>query len=102
MAQASGFVYSVNVCGITGTREKLPAEITEHLTELKQNSPAPVAAGFGVTDGTMAHHLSQIADGIIVGSAFIKILSGEGDFAHRLETASKFIRELAQNVRRQP
>jgi tryptophan synthase alpha chain len=46
--------------------------------------------------------LSRIADGVIVGSAFIKILSGAGEFSQRLEVAREFIADLAKNVRRQP
>jgi len=100
MAQASGFVYSVNVCGVTGIRDLLPDEITEHLKELKKNSPAPVAAGFGITDAKAAQRLSQAADGVIVGSAFIKILSREQNFNKCLAQAKEFIRELAQNMHR--
>ncbi|MFA6929000.1 MAG: tryptophan synthase subunit alpha [Lentisphaeria bacterium] len=101
MAQASGFVYSVNVCGVTGVRDLLPDEIVEHLAELKKNSPVPIAAGFGITDAAAAHRLGQVADGVIVGSAFIKILSGDGDFSLRISDAEQFIQELAQKVRHQ-
>ncbi len=100
MSQASGFVYSVNVCGVTGIRDLLPAEIAEHLAELKKNSPVPVAAGFGITDAAAAHRLSQVADGIIVGSAVIKIFAREQDFSKSLTEAKDFIRELAQNTQR--
>ncbi len=102
MAEASGFVYSVNVCGVTGIRDLHPEEIAEHLAVLKANSPVPIAAGFGINDGQAAQRLSRIADGVIVGSAFIKILSGAGDFSQCLGAAREFIADLAIHVRRQP
>ena len=102
MADASGFVYSVNVCGVTGVRDLHPEEISQHLAVLKENSAVPIAAGFGINDGQAAQRLSRIADGVIVGSAFIKILSGAGDFSQRLEAARELITDLAKNVRRQP
>lgn len=102
MSQASGFIYSVNVCGVTGVRDLQQQEIAEHLAILKENSSVPIAAGFGINDAQAAQRLSWIADGVIVGSAFIKILSGAGDFALRLDAAREFIADLAKNVRRQP
>lgn len=101
-ARATGFVYSVNVCGVTGVREELPAEMAAQLAELKKISPAPVAAGFGVTDGAAARRISQVADGVIVGSAVVKILAREQDFQVSLEESRQFIRELARNCRRCP
>jgi len=102
MAVASGFVYSINVCGVTGVRDLQQQEIAEHLAVLKENSSVPIAAGFGINDAQAAQRLSRIADGVIVGSAFIKILSGAGEFSQRLEVAREFIADLAKNVRRQP
>ena len=102
MSEASGFVYSINVCGVTGVRDLQQQEIVEHLAVLKAHSTVPIAAGFGINDAQAAQRLSQIADGVIVGSAFIKILSGKGEFSQRLEAAREFIADLAKNVRRQP
>jgi tryptophan synthase alpha chain len=101
MAEASGFIYSINVCGVTGVRDLQQQEIAEHLAVLKENSSVPIAAGFGINDAKAAQRLSRIADGVIVGSAFIKILSGAGEFSQRLEAAREFIADLAKNVRRQ-
>ncbi|NMA21851.1 MAG: hypothetical protein GX927_14855 [Lentisphaerae bacterium] len=75
--------------------------MAEHLAVLKENSSVPIAAGFGINDAKAAQRLSRIADGVIVGSAFIKILSGAGEFSQRLEAAREFIADLAKNVRRQ-
>jgi len=100
MSAASGFIYSVNVCGVTGVRDLHPDEIAAHLAILKENSPIPVAAGFGINDGQAARRLSQAADGVIVGSAFIKILARAGDFSQNLSLAKNFIVDLAKNTRR--
>ncbi len=100
-SRASGFIYSVNVCGVTGVREALPEEIAAQLAELKKISPVPVAAGFGITDGKAVRKISQSADGVIVGSAIIKILAQKQSFPLCLAEAQQFIRELAQNCKRQ-
>jgi tryptophan synthase alpha chain len=100
MSESSGFIYSVNVCGVTGVRDLHPEEIAEHLAILKENSPIPVAAGFGITDGQAARRLSKVADGVIVGSAFIKILAEAESFSQGFCLAADFITDLAKNVRR--
>ncbi|MFA6723907.1 MAG: tryptophan synthase subunit alpha [Lentisphaeria bacterium] len=95
-AGAAGFVYSVNVLGVTGVRELRLPQICEHLHNLKQYSPVPVATGFGVKDAQAAAVLAKAADGVIVGSAFVRLLAAEGDFNDNLDRAGEFIRSLAE------
>lgn len=69
IAEASeGFVYAVTVNGITGTRQTLPEVTFDHLKELKQVSPVPVMAGFGVSTPEHVAQLGEVVDGVIVGS----------------------------------
>lgn len=69
IAEASeGFVYAVTVNGITGTRQTLPEVTFDHLRELKQVSPVPVMAGFGVSTPEHVTQLGEVVDGVIVGS----------------------------------
>ncbi|MBQ8753439.1 MAG: tryptophan synthase subunit alpha [Lentisphaeria bacterium] len=72
-AQAEGFVYCINARGVTGLRKELPAELGERLKTLRSVSPVPVAAGFGISDPESAAAAAEHADGIIVGSAAVKL-----------------------------
>lgn len=100
MGEATGFVYSVNVCGITGTREQLPPEVAGRLAALKLRSPVPVAAGFGIADGATAQAIARVADGVVVGSAVIKLLLAPGELAERRRAAAALVRSLAGSVSR--
>lgn len=72
IAEASeGFVYAVTVNGITGTRQTLPQVTFDHLKELKQVSPVPVMAGFGVSTPEHVEQLGEVVDGVIVGSFIV-------------------------------
>ncbi len=71
---SSGFLYYVSVTGITGARTALPSEITASISRLKGVSPVPVCVGFGVSTSEQVEMLSQVADGIIVGSAIVKLI----------------------------
>lgn len=68
----TGFLYAVSVTGVTGAREgSALAEVPAMLALARQYSRVPVAVGFGVKDAETARQVAQVADGVVVGSAFI-------------------------------
>ncbi|WP_100012221.1 tryptophan synthase subunit alpha [Lentibacillus sediminis] len=80
LAKASeGFLYAVSVTGTTGARTTHDDEVKAYLQTLKENSPVPVLAGFGVSTAEQARELSSHSDGVIVGSRIVDLL-------HRGET----------------
>ncbi len=75
IAEAStGFLYYVSVTGITGARTQLPPQLQDALKQVKAVSPVPVGVGFGISSPEQVKMLSPFADGIIVGSAIIKVI----------------------------
>jgi tryptophan synthase alpha chain len=75
IAEASrGFVYFVSMTGVTGSALTLEPEILAQIAKVRQMSDCPVAVGFGVSSAGQAHELAQAADGVIVGSALMKLL----------------------------
>ena len=93
-AQAQGFVYLVSVTGVTGTRSELQSRVKDLIDGLKQNTDKPIGVGFGVSDPDQAQQLRAWgADGVIVGSAFVKRLAGEAPQA-ALRTIGEFCRQL--------
>lgn len=79
IAQASeGFLYAVTVTGITGARADFATDLQGHLAKLKEICPVPVMAGFGISTPEQVREMSQLADGVIVGSRIIDALH-EGD-----------------------
>lgn len=93
-AQAQGFVYLVSVTGVTGTRSELQGRVKELIEGLKQNTDKPIGVGFGVSDPDQAQQLKAWgADGVIVGSAFVKRLAGEEPQA-ALTTVGEFCRQI--------
>ena len=90
----TGFVYCVSVVGITGERDKLPAELTRQLARLRTMTDLPLCVGFGVSRPDHVRHLKEIADGVIVGSALVKKLE-QGGPAALVQT----VRELSAALR---
>ena len=95
-AISSGFIYVVSLLGVTGEREKLSKELAEVVSRVKANTSLPVCVGFGVSK---PEHVREIlamgADGVIVGSAFIRII--EENLENKeimLEKIEQFARSL--------
>ena len=69
---SSGFLYYVSVTGITGERQELPAQLTEDVGWLKEQTDLPICIGFGISQPEHVQLLGSVADGIIVGSAIVR------------------------------
>jgi tryptophan synthase alpha chain len=69
-----GFTYYVSVTGVTGARDKLPEELESAVRGIKEQSKKRVAVGFGISTPEQAREVRHFADGIIVGSAIVKII----------------------------
>ncbi len=69
-----GFLYAVSLTGVTGARRAMPQDTVRFLRELRNVSKSPVAVGFGISRPEQARRFGALADGVIVGSAFIEKL----------------------------
>jgi tryptophan synthase alpha chain len=78
---ASGYIYIVSSMGVTGTRGEINTDLGSIIAAVKSVSKIPAAIGFGIHTESQATEMSQIADGIIVGSAIVKIIAKHGEAA---------------------
>lgn len=69
----SGFVYYVTVTGVTGARTAVSGTLSQELARVKQAISHPVMAGFGISTPEQAAEVGQLADGVVVGSAIVKL-----------------------------
>ncbi|MGB9698892.1 MAG: tryptophan synthase subunit alpha [Thermodesulfobacteriota bacterium] len=69
-----GFIYHVSLTGTTGAREQLAPNIWPVIEKIRKESQKPVAVGFGISTPAHAKEIKAIADGVIMGSALIKII----------------------------
>lgn len=99
LTQAGGFVYYITVTGVTGARKDVPPDLTDRLQALKRITDLPVMAGFGVSSPEMARKVSRHADGVVVGSALINLVSRAGSCAEAVAAARDFVGSLARALR---
>jgi len=105
-AVCRGFVYAASLMGITGTRdavssgaEALVARVREH-TGPRGHTSLPVAVGLGVSNRDQAAEVAGFADGVIVGSAFVRRLSAAPDADAGVAAVRALTADLASGVRR--
>ena len=75
---AEGFIYLVSSMGVTGVRAKITTDISAIVSEIKKSTRIPVAVGFGISSREQVEYYSSIADGVIVGSAIVRIIGEHG------------------------
>lgn len=78
-----GFVYVVSIVGITGERERVPAQLAGMISRLRTLTDLPLCVGFGVSKPEHVTELRSLADGVIVGTALVRKLEAAADPAHR-------------------
>ncbi|MEW2298835.1 tryptophan synthase subunit alpha [Streptomyces sp. NPDC006655] len=101
-AAGSGFVYAASLMGVTGTRESVGAQAEELVERTRATGTAlPVCVGLGVSDAAQAAEVARFADGVIVGSAFVKRMLDAPDDAVGVTAVRELAGHLAKGVRGQ-
>jgi tryptophan synthase alpha chain len=95
-----GFVYAASTMGVTGTREQVSARAPELVGRVRAITKTPVAVGLGVSDGRQAGEVAAYADGVIVGSAFVRRMLDAADTSAAVAAVADLARDLADGVRR--
>jgi tryptophan synthase alpha chain len=99
-AACRGFVYATAVMGVTGSRESTSALAAPLVERTRAVTDLPVAVGLGVSNGAQAAEVARHADGVIVGSAFVRrLLDAGADRRAGLESLAELTRDLADGVR---
>jgi tryptophan synthase alpha chain len=99
-AACRGFVYATAVMGVTGARESTSDLAGPLVTRAKATTDLPVAVGLGVGNGRQAAEVAAYADGVIVGSAFVRtLLDHPDDRAAGLRALTALTEDLAGGVR---
>ncbi|WP_432041273.1 tryptophan synthase subunit alpha [Streptomyces cadmiisoli] len=97
----SGFVYAASLMGVTGTRASVGAQAEDLVERTRAATDLPVCVGLGVSDAAQAAEVAGFADGVIVGSAFVKRMLDAPDHPAGVEAVRALAGELAAGVRGQ-
>ena len=87
-------MYCVSSMGVTGVRKEITTNIGEMVDLVRSVSDTPCAVGFGISTPEQAKHMSQYADGVIVGSAIVKIVAKYGKEC--VEPVCKYVKQMKE------
>ena len=93
-AQTRGFLYYISVTGITGKQKPSVDSVKKQVLMIKRQTKLPVAVGFGISSPADAAAMAKVADGVIVGSAAVKILAEKGTREETVKRVCAFVRSL--------
>ena len=94
--EAEGFVYCVSSLGVTGVRAEITTDIGAMVRLVKAERDIPCAVGFGVSTPAQARQMAQQADGVIVGSAIMKLVAAHG--RDSVPVVAEYIRSMKAAV----
>ena len=98
-ARSTGFVYYISVKGVTGKRTAAHFQLEKPIAELRQVTDLPVAVGFGISEPAQAAEVAQLADGVVVGSGIVDLVSRHRDDPALASLVSDYCRSLKDATR---
>ena len=91
---SKGFIYYVSLTGTTGTKEALAENLEEKVSAIKNEVKLPVLIGFGISGPEQAKEAGQCSDGVIIGSAIVKLIESHSDPVERDKKITEFISSI--------
>jgi tryptophan synthase alpha chain len=98
LRRAAGFVYYISVTGITGTAGPRSDDVRRDAKQLKGMTALPVAVGFGISTPAQAATIAPLADGVVVGSALVRLIGEKGESDDLIPAAASFAAKIRQAI----
>ena len=95
---SKGFVYYISLTGTTGTKESIAVGLNEKVGEIKKSVSLPVFIGFGISGPEQAKQAVEAGDGVILGSAIVKIIENNHDPVERDRKLGEFISSIQKAI----
>ena len=97
-ASATGFVYYVSRAGVTGDQTLVAPELVRRIKSLRRRLSLPLVVGFGISTPEQAAALGRVADGVVVGSALVRLVEEHAEDPSLYQLVEERMRELARGV----
>ena len=95
--EAEGFVYLVSSLGVTGMRSEIKTDLASIVEAIRRSTDIPCAIGFGISTPEQAARMAGLADGVIVGSAIVRLIEKYGRQAP--EHVGRYVKEMKDAIR---
>ena len=95
--EARGFVYCVSSLGVTGVRSNITSDIDSMVAAVREVTDLPVAIGFGISSCEQAKSMAAKSDGVIVGSAIVRLVGEHGDEC--IDSVRKYVSSMIEAIK---
>lgn len=101
-SHASGFLYYISITGVTGTAKPQVVEVKKDVERIRSVTALPLVVGFGISTPQQAKEIAPYADGIVIGSAVVKMIEENSERADLVSMISSYVREIKESSRPAP
>ena len=95
---SKGFIYYISLTGTTGTQEFLSSGLEAKVEAIKKSVSLPVLVGFGISGPEQAREAAKVSDGVIIGSAIVKLVEKNNDPVERDRKLGEFIASIQKAI----
>ena len=95
-ADATGFLYYISITGVTGTAAPRVEDIKREVSKIRKITKLPLAVGFGITSSMQAQEIACIADGIVIGSAVVRLIDENKNNPDLVKIVCAYVSEIKQ------
>lgn len=95
---AAGFVYYISITGVTGTAVPRPDDVRREVERLKGMTTLPLAVGFGISTPEQAAAIAPLADGVVVGSALVRLIGEKGAGGDLIPAAAAYVATIRRAI----
>ena len=94
-----GFLYYISITGVTGTAAPRIEDIKREVSKIRRITKLPLAVGFGISNPKQANEIAHFADGVVIGSAVVRLIDENKNNSDLAKIVSKYIREIKDALR---
>ncbi|HON58643.1 MAG TPA: tryptophan synthase subunit alpha [Smithella sp.] len=99
VSEASGFLYFISITGVTGTAAPKIGGIQNNMEAIRKTTDLPIAVGFGISKPRQAKAIGAFADGVVIGSAVVRLIDENRSRPNLVKTVSDYIREMKKALK---
>jgi len=96
---ATGFLYYISITGVTGTAAPKIDNIKKEVEKIRKITKLPLAVGFGISNPKQASEIARFADGVVIGSAVVRLIDENKNNSNLVKIVSQYIREIKDALR---
>lgn len=94
---ATGFLYCISITGVTGTARPQVVDIKRDVERIRKITALPLAVGFGISTPQQAGEIAPYVDGIVIGSAFVRLIEENRDRVDMIHIVSDYVRKMKKS-----